>query len=96
MLRGVIWLSMACMGHSALAESPPVVSTWEIRMRRVEGAAADIRRAAEDVEETLKLISDSNSLSKLSTLKTQLQRLEVLVTSGRLAVAVANEESQRN
>jgi tetrahydromethanopterin S-methyltransferase subunit E len=64
-------------------------------MRRVEGAAAGVRRAAEDVSSTAKTISNSNSLSDIALLKTQLIELNRLVISSRLAVVVSGEESER-
>ena len=72
------------------AESPPNPS--DVRMLRIEGAAVDIRRAAEAVEETVKLISNSSSLSYIPRLDTELETLNSLVISARMAVDVSHEE----
>ena len=72
------------------AESPSHPS--DVRMLRIEGAAVDIRRSAEAVEETAKLINNSNSLSHLPRLESQLQTLHSLVISARMAVDVSHEE----
>jgi len=72
------------------AESPSNPS--DVRMLRIEGAAVDIRRAAESVEETAKIINTSNRLSHLPRLETQLQSLHSLVISARMAVDVSHEE----
>ena len=63
-----------------------------VRMLRVEGAAVDVRRAAEDVEETLKIIHKSNSLNRFTTLKTRLDALHRMTVSARMAVDVAVDE----
>lgn len=76
------------------AESPP--SPTDVRMLRIEGAAVDIRRAAESIEETAKLISNSNSLSHLPRMETQMHTLHSLVLSARMAVDVAHEELAPN
>ena len=96
MPRAHTWLVMAALWTSmtALGAVPP--SPWDIRMRRVEGAAAEVRRAAEDVAEISKIISHSSQLSNLTSLKTRLVSLNRLVISARLAVTVSREESERH
>jgi hypothetical protein len=95
MPRATLWLLFGLLG-TASAETPLVQpSPWDIRMRRVEGAAAGVRRAAEDVGSTSKTISNSSNLADLALLKTQLIELNRLVVSARLAVVVSGEESAR-
>ena len=76
---------------TAAAEPTSTVSDWDIRMMRVQGAAADVRRAAEDIEILAKKISDSKHLNRFPALKTELDDLEKMVSSAHLAVEVASE-----
>ena len=84
---GALWLGIP----AASAEPSQDVSDWDVRMMRVQGAAAGVRRAAEDVEVSAKKISDSGYLNNLTALKSQLNDLNRMVTSARLAVDVAEE-----
>jgi len=74
------------------AHAESEVSSAAVRLLRVEGAAVDVRRAAEDVEETFKIIHNSGSLSRLSTLKTRLEALHRMTVSARMALDVAVDE----
>ena len=75
----------------ALADE--VTELWTVRMRRVEGAAVDARRAAEDLQETAEKISNSKNLGNLTAIKTQLEALDRWVISARMAVDVAKRET---
>ena len=75
----------------ASADDP--ASEWIVRMRRIEGAAVDVRRAAEDLQETAKKISDSGRLGNIPALHTQLEDLDRWVISARMAVDVAKQEA---
>ncbi len=84
---GALWLGIPTVS----AEPSQIVSDWDVRMMRVQGAAAGVRRAAEDIEISAKKVSDSNHLRNLTALKTNLDELNKMVTSARLAVEVAAE-----
>lgn len=88
---GAALLSLA----PAVAQDAAVPSEWDIRMRRVEGASADIRRASEAVQETANNISNSNNLRDIALLNTQLAELNKMLISARLAVAISVEEAKR-
>ncbi len=74
------------------ARSTPTPPAIEVRLLRVEGAAAGVRRSAERLAEIAKKVSDSKRLSNLPALKTELDDLHRMVVSARMAVAVAIEE----
>ncbi len=79
------------------ASDNDVAAPWTVRMRRIEGAAVDARRAAEDLQVTAKKISESGYLGDLPALKTQLEALDRWVISARMAVDVARQEvEERN
>ena len=79
------------------ASADEVAAPWTVRMRRIEGAAVDARRAAEDLQVTAKKISDSVHLGDIPALKTQLEALDRWVISARMAVDVARQETdERN
>ena len=75
----------------ALADGEP--AQWTVRMRRVEGAAVDARRAAEALQETAQKINNSGNLGHLPALRTQLEALDRWVVSARMAVDVAKQDS---
>ena len=75
---------------SASADEP--AGPWAVRMRRIEGAAVDARRAAEDLQVTAENISNSGNLGDIPALKTQLEALDRWVISARMAVDVAKQE----
>lgn len=80
-----------------VAEAEPASVPWSVRMRRIEGAAVDARRAAEDLQETAKKVHDSRYLSDMAILRSQLDKLERMVLSARMAVDVSAENfAQRN
>jgi hypothetical protein len=87
------WFVCAALGlaPSASADETPS-GERDVRMLRIEGAAVSVRRASEEVEETAKLISNSNALGHLPRLNSQLDELHRLVVSARMAMAVAHEE----
>jgi len=76
----------------AAATTPEKSSAWAVRMLRIEGAAAGVRRAAEKVEISSKKISNSGYLNSLPQIHTELRDLARMVASARLAVDVAKEE----
>ena len=87
------WLFCAAVALAPAASANETQSgERNVRMLRIEGAAVSVRRASEDVEETAKLISNSNTLGHLPRLKSQLNELHRLVVSARMAVDVAHEE----
>jgi len=92
-MRLKTWLVCAALSLAPTASANETQSgERDVRMLRVEGAAVSVRRAAEEVEETAKLISNSNALGHLPRLKYQLDEVHRLVVSARMAVAVAHEE----
>jgi len=82
--------------NPALAQDAAEPSEWDVRMRRVEGASAGVRRAAEAVQETAKSINDNGALENLPLLSTQLSELNKMIISARLAVSVSIEEAKRH
>lgn len=96
-MRKLYWVLCAIF----LGASPPVIGAEEVpiedvRLLRVEGAAAGVRRSAERLEEISKKISNSNSLNSLPAVTTELSDLHRMVISARLAVHLATEELQRD
>ena len=91
-MRHASWAVGALLALQATATAGPSAENVDIRMLRIEGAAVDVRRAAEDVEETARKISDSNHLNGFPTLKTQLDSLHRMVRSARMAVDLARDE----
>ena len=91
-MRHCTWAIAALLGLQHPATAAPDSDVVNVRMLRVEGAAVDVRRAAEDVEETARKISDSNDLNGFPTLKTQLDSLHRMVRSARMAVDLARDE----
>lgn len=75
---------------SIQADSPP--STLEVRLLRVEGAAAGVRRSAERLSDIAKKISDSKSLSDLPQLRNELVELRRMVVGARMAGQIAIQE----
>jgi hypothetical protein len=86
------WLICATLAAVSSAKAEGTASKAAVRMSRVEGAAVDVRRTAESVEETAKLISNSKHLSNIPRLRTQLDELNRAVISARMAVDLAREE----
>ena len=87
---------LSFMGAPTVQADEPS-ALWAVRMRRVEGAAVDVRRAAEDLQLTAKNISDSGNLGNLPALKTQLKALDRWIISARMAVDVAKQDpDERN
>ena len=74
------------------ARSTQTVSMMEVRLLRVEGAAAGVRRSAERLAVILKKTSDSGRLSDIPAVRTELTDLHRMVVSARMAVTVAIEE----
>ena len=91
-MRRIVLPLCAMFGLANPVWADPEASAAAVRMLRVEGAAVDVRRAAEDVEETLKNIHDSGTLGHFTTLKTRLDALHRMTVSARMAVDVAVEE----
>lgn len=91
-MRRIVLTLCAALGFATPAHAEPEVPAASVRMLRVEGAAVDVRRAAEDVEETLKIIHNSGSLNRFTALKTRLDALHRMTVSARMAVDVAVEE----
>ncbi len=94
-MRHFIWAFM-CLGISQASANPPESnSEWSVRMLRIEGAAADVRRAAEKVEISSKNISNLGYLHNFPQIHTELRELARMVASARLAVDVAKEEADK-
>ena len=91
-MRHCAWAIAALVGFQSTATATPNVDTADLRMLRIEGAAVDVRRAAEDVEETARNISNSKYLNGFTTLTTQLDTLNRMVISARMAVNLAHDE----
>ena len=90
-------LMVLSIAGASSASADELAGPWTVRMRRIEGASVDVRRAAEDLQVTAKNISDSGNLSNIPALKTQLKALDRLVLSARMAVDVAKQETdERN
>ncbi len=81
---------------SAQAQDNHEIGSWAVRLSRVEGAAEDVRRAAESVEETALLISNSGELRDLARFQNQLDTLHRLVISARMAIDVAADDLPSN
>jgi hypothetical protein len=78
---------------SASASPPDNSVDWAVRMMRIEGAAADVRRAAENIEVSAKKISNNGYLSSFTQLETELEQLNRMVISARLALDVAKQDA---
>jgi hypothetical protein len=91
-MRRIVLTLCAALGLATPTNAGPDVPAASVRVLRVEGAAVDVRRAAEDVEETLKTIHNSGGLNRFTTLKTRLDALHRMTVSARMAVDVAVEE----
>ena len=78
---------------SASASPPDNSVDWAVRMMRIEGAAADVRRAAENIEVSAKNISNKGYLYNFTQLETELEQLNRLVISARLALDVAKQDA---
>ena len=86
-------LACICLLIPRASASPPEKSAeWAVRMLRIEGAAADVRRAAEKIEISAKKVSNLGSLESLPQIHTELRDLGRMVASARLAVDVTKEE----
>ena len=92
-MRHFLWLLCAIGSPlSAQAQDNGETNGWAVRMSRVQGAAEDVRRAAEHAEETAHSISNSGSLRDLVQYQSQLDTLNRLVISARMAIDVAAED----
>jgi len=91
MRHSLLALVTLVIPHAAAAP-PDKSAEWAVRMLRVEGAAAGVRRSAEKVEISAKIISNSGYLNSLPQIHTELRDLDRMVASARLAVDVAKEE----
>ncbi len=88
----------AALAFSVLLSAQPAsadedTDKWTVRMRRIEGAAVDARRAAEALQGTASKINNSKDLGELPALKTQAEALNKWVISARMAVDLAKEEA---
>jgi len=92
-MRHIALAVLLAIGPQASADNGDKATEWVVRMMRIEGAAAEVRRAAEKVEITSKKISDYEYLKSFTQLKTELDELNRLVISAQLAVDVAKAES---
>ena len=91
-MRQIVLPLFAVFGLASPGWADPETPAAAVRMLRVEGAAVDVRRAAEDVEEILKNIYDSGTLGHFTTLETRLDALHRMTVSARMAVDVAVDE----
>ena len=73
---------------------PPSVAeddVWQVRVLRMEGAAAGVRRSAEAVGDLGIEIADSGRIQRLSELKAKVEILHRKVVSAQLAAEVLHE-----
>ena len=82
--------SLLFASTSIQADAPP--SSLEVRLLRVEGAAAGVRRSAERLSDIAKKISDSKFLSDLPQLHNELVELRRMVIGSRMACEIAIKE----
>jgi len=94
-MRHFVWAFISLGIPQASANSPGSNSGWSVRMLRIEGAAADVRRAAEKIEISAKNVSDLGYLNNFPQIHTELRELARMVASARLAVDVAKEEADK-
>jgi hypothetical protein len=96
-MRHFLWV-ICTIGTPTLAQAQDnqEIGAWAVRISRVEGAAEDVRRAAEDLEETSFSISTSGNLRDLVQFENQLDTLNRLVISARMAIDVAAEDLTSN
>tara|TARA_B100000530_G_C15636685_1_gene360556 strand:+ start:244 stop:531 length:288 start_codon:yes stop_codon:yes gene_type:complete len=88
----------AALAFSVLLSAQPAsadedTDIWTVRMRRIEGAAVDARRAAEGLQGAAIKINSSKDLGNIPALKTQLEALNRWVISARMAVDLAEQEA---
>ena len=96
-MRHFLWVFCTIgVPMSAQAQDNREIGAWDVRMSRVEGAAEDVRRAAEDLEETAIFISNSRELLDLVLFQNQLDALNRLVISARMAIDVAADDLPSN
>ncbi len=84
-----ILLGISLPGHSN--ENNP---QFAVRLLRVEGAAAGVRRSAERLAEISKEVSDSGKLENLPALHTELTDMHRMVVSARMAVDIAIQDME--
>ena len=94
-MRQARWVLCATL----LSLSKPVNSSGEpnplaVRLLRVEGAAAGVRRSAERVADLSKKISESRRLENLPSLHTELADLHRMVVGSRMAVDMAIKDME--
>ena len=94
-MRQARWVLCATL----IGLSPPVSSGGEsgpfgVRLLRVEGAGAGVRRSAERVAEISTKISNSKRLYGLPALHTELNDLHRMVVSARMAVDMAIQDME--
>ena len=81
----LLWVS------SPLQAEPPT-SGFEVRLLRVEGAAAGVRRSAERLAEIANKISNSGNLSNITQLHNERFELHRMVIGARMATEMAIQE----
>ena len=94
-MRQAQWVLCAAMlGLSSPVQSSEDARPYEVRLLRVEGAAAGVRRSAERLAEISEKINNSRRLKDLPAMHTELSDLHRMVVGARMAVDVAIQEME--
>ena len=88
--RLALCAALICFSLPANSDGSP--TSFEVRLLRVEGAAAGVRKSAERLSEIAEKISNSNRLENLPALHTELTDLHRMVVSTRMAVDIAIQD----
>ena len=82
------------LGISLPVHSDENAKPFEVRLLRVEGAAAGVRRSAERLAEISKEVSNSGKLENLPAIHTEISDLHRMVVSARMAVDIAIQDME--
>ena len=94
LMRHAQWgLCAVLLGISLPVYSDENAKPYEVRLLRVEGAAAGVRRSAERLAEISKEVS-SGKLENLPAIHTELTDLHRMVVSARMAVDIAIQDME--
>ena len=96
MRQARLMLCATLMCISLPANSEGSKTSFEVRLLRVEGAAAGVRRSAERLSEISEKINNSGRLENLPALHTELTDLHRMVVGARMAVNVAIKDMEAN
>ena len=81
---------------STSIEAQPVSSKLDVRLLRVEGAAAGVRMSAERLSDIAEKVSNSGTLSNLAQINNELTDLHRMVIGVRMATDMAIKEMRAN